>query len=571
MWSVFSYLFPAREQPQRRTYATNNPPLLPTIDQQFHPKLRVVMKQLDSIAPRFPMKRGDIEILNRPDQFYSTLKAKIASAKSRIFLSSLYVGKTQTELIQCLDDALAASADLKVYILIDALRGTREAPDNVCSASLLTPLVAKFGKHRVDVRMYHTPNLAGMSKAITPKRFNETYGLQHMKLYGFDNEIMLSGANLSHDYFTDRQDRYYVFRSSRLTDYYYKIQEAISSISYQVLPSQKLKQGFRLTWPTSNASCEPHMNIGRFISDTSYMLDPLLKQQQLSSFDEFDDTDDYDTLVYPVSQFTPLFPKMIDNSTEKPAVLRLLSYLDTSSIKWWFTAGYFNMLPEIQDRLINGKSAGSVITASPKANSFYKSSGVSYYVPEAYLLFAKKFLEEVARIGKSSMITVFEWQRGVVNTLGGWSYHAKGMWLTAPDEEVPSITVVGSSNYTKRAYSLDLESNAIIITKDEVLKQQMKDEITNLMTYAKKLELTDFQPKPKQKKQELESSTPDTKTNPHVDVSENAIQAIDTVATMDDDSVHLVNKDDDVVYEVDEDRKISYGVQLALKLLGGRF
>lgn len=100
------------------------------------------------------------------------------------------------------------------------------------------------------------------------------------------------------------------------------------------------------------------------------------------------------------------------------------------------------MLPQIQDRLINSSAQGSVITASPKANSFYKSSGLSYYLPEAYLLFAKRFLEQVKKLGKETLITVYEWQNGVVNTPGGWTYHAKGLWLTVPEEDEPSITVI---------------------------------------------------------------------------------------------------------------------------------
>jgi CDP-diacylglycerol--glycerol-3-phosphate 3-phosphatidyltransferase len=41
--------------------------------------------------------------------------------------------------------------------------------------------------------MFHTPNLTGWRKKCIPKRLNEGWGLQHMKLYGFDDEIMLSG------------------------------------------------------------------------------------------------------------------------------------------------------------------------------------------------------------------------------------------------------------------------------------------------------------------------------------------------------------------------------------------
>ncbi|KAF6069135.1 hypothetical protein FOB64_003483 [Candida albicans] len=300
--------------------------------------------------------------------------------------------------------------------------------------------------------------------------------------------------------------------------------------------TDKLKQGFKLTWPTSNATCEPHLNIERFISDSSYLLTPLLKQQQLNAFEEFDENEEYDTIVYPVSQFTPLFPHNQDQSTEKPAILRLLSYADSLKTKWWFTAGYFNMLPEYQQRLLNGKSQGTVITASPKANSFYKSPGVSYYLPQAYLLFAKQFLQKVRDLGKSALITVYEWQKGIVNTPGGWSYHAKGLWITAPGEDEPSITVIGSSNYTKRAYSCDLESNAIIITKDKDLKMKMKHEIDNLMENVHELKLEDFSPK-------LESQV-------------NGDAETESV--------------DEPKYSVEEDRKISYGVHLAVKLLGGR-
>lgn len=41
--------------------------------------------------------------------------------------------------------------------------------------------------------MYHTPNLTGLRKEYIPKRINEGWGLQHMKLYGIDDEIILSG------------------------------------------------------------------------------------------------------------------------------------------------------------------------------------------------------------------------------------------------------------------------------------------------------------------------------------------------------------------------------------------
>lgn len=534
--SVFGYFFGRKTDVNGnliREYSTNNKSLDVN---SFNPRLQAIFKQLDSICPRFTLSTKEIEILNDPKQFYSTLKTKILNSKERIFLSSLYVGKGQKELIDCLGQALEANDDLKVSILTDALRGTREAPKEFCSANLLVPLVEKFGKHRIDIRMYHTPHLKGFTKSLAPKRINEAWGLQHMKLYGFDDEIILSGANLSEDYFTDRQDRYYVIKNKSVTNYYNSIHNAVSSLSYQILPSTKNPSGFLMDWPTSNKSCEPHLNIARFINDSSFLLEPLLKQHDLKNFDEFNDEHEFDTILYPVSQFTPLLNPNNDISTEKLVILRLLTFLDSPKIKWWFTAGYFNMLPEIQTKLINGMAEGLIITASAKANSFYKSSGVSYYIPEAYLLIAKKFLQDIKNKSKENLIKLFEWQNGVVNTPGGWSYHAKGIWITTPDDPLPSITIIGSSNYTKRAYSLDLESNAVIITKDPELKQKMKDEIDHLLLHAKQLHVEDFEPK--------------------------------TVGYEKDENGQEIM--DKPIKEVNPDRRISYGVHLGLKVIGGK-
>jgi CDP-diacylglycerol--glycerol-3-phosphate 3-phosphatidyltransferase len=56
-------------------------------------------EKLDALAPRFDLDAGQVEILTTPSEFYSTLKTKILSAKKRIFLSSLYIGKEEKELV----------------------------------------------------------------------------------------------------------------------------------------------------------------------------------------------------------------------------------------------------------------------------------------------------------------------------------------------------------------------------------------------------------------------------------------------------------------------------------------
>lgn len=466
----------------------------------FSPLIRGTIQQLDAIAPRFELRKGQIEIITHPVTFYELLKKKISNAENRVFLSSLYIGKHQNELIDLINDQLEKKPKLKVDILLDCLRSTRDLP-NYSTANLLAPLVEKFGKHRVNVRLYHTPHLHGYKELLTPPRFNEIFGLQHMKIYGIDEEVILSGANLSEDYFTNRQDRYYLFKSKNLANYYHRVQNAVSSLSYQIIPSKQRKEGFFLDWPTSNLASQPNLNVERFISDATRVLVPVLKSkykdenfepvdEQDGKFDE-SNTDDTVTIVYPISSFTPLLKP--DQSTELQAVLRSLSLLDNKNAKYAITAGYFNVHPAIKNKLLNSQSTdGKIITASPESNSFYKSKGVSSYLPDAYVYNCELFLKEAEKKNINNRLKMLEWQNGIVNTPNGWSYHAKGLWITIPNESDPCLTIIGSSNYTKRAYGLDLETNALIITKDQDLQKEMQKEINNLLNNTTEVTLKDF-------------------------------------------------------------------------------
>ncbi|KIW09496.1 uncharacterized protein PV09_00373 [Verruconis gallopava] len=440
------------------------------------------------ISPRFELESSQIQILRSPDQFYSVLKGKILKAKRRIYLSTLYIGTKEHELIETIRHALKKSPELRISILTDALRGTRETP-NPCCASLLAPLVEEFGEERVEIRMYHTPNLTGIKKRIVPRRINEGWGLQHMKLYAIDDELIVSGANLSNDYFTDRQDRYHVFSSAQIAEYFERVHQAICKLSFAVLPSKE-PAGYILEWRKDNLCPSPLDDPNSFVKHASVRLESLIHQGTQAA----KPVPASSTLVYPLLQFTQLLKP--DTSTELPAMRTILSSLAKPGFensKWTFTAGYFNMTPEVRQLLLNSKPASAtVIAASPWANGFYGSKGVSGMLPAAYSHLTRQFLNAVARKGLNDRISVKEWRRGTVNEPGGWTYHAKGLWITFPNENAPSISLVGSSNYTKRSYSLDLEANALIVTRDKDLMKRLGEEESWLQDYAKKVDVDDF-------------------------------------------------------------------------------
>ncbi|KAG5366529.1 CDP-diacylglycerol--glycerol-3-phosphate 3-phosphatidyltransferase [Yarrowia sp. B02] len=498
----------------------------------LHSNVNITVKQIEATVPKFAVDKGQIQVLYDPEEFYDQLKQKILSAKERVFLSTLYVGKEETELVSCLDEALTKNSDLKVSVLIDGLRGTREEPET-CSASLLASLLHKHGD-RVDIRCYITPHLFGLKKQLIPKRFNEGWGLQHMKLYGCDDDIILSGANLSRDYFTNRQDRYFVFKSRPIVDYYHAIHNAVCKLSWRVAlpkpeedkpqpgkiaaffkkqaaavakkilpePEPVKDPGFVLEWPSNNTLQSPNVSLAEFQRQATASLAPLITskpvqtgRRKVKSIAERESEEtpesEAQTLVFPISQFTPLLKP--DSSTEFPTLGRLLSMLSMQRSSWTFTAGYFNMHPEFKAKLLGSvPDKGTVITASPQANGFYKSHGISQFLPDCYTLLARQFIVDVNKAHRQKEVELLEWQRGTVNTPGGWSYHAKGIWINGPGDKLPSITVVGSSNYTRRGYSKDLETNALIVTTDEELKRQLQQEIDHIERYTTKKSIADY-------------------------------------------------------------------------------
>ncbi|SPO06876.1 probable phosphatidylglycerophosphate synthase PEL1 [Cephalotrichum gorgonifer] len=481
-------LLPGRPRPaQCRSYTTSgnssgSSPATPP-HAAMTPALAPFVGELDRLAPSFDVQGSEITVLKTPAEFYETLKEKIRGAERRVFLATLYIGKSEQELIDTLRDALRRNPKLEVSVLTDCLRGTREAPDPSC-ASLLAPLVEEFGEGRVEIRMYHTPNLTGLRKKHIPKRFNEGWGLQHMKLYGVDDEIIISGANLSTDYFTNRQDRYHLFSSKEVTEYFYRIHAAVASLSYLVKPSAE-PAGFTLSWPSTAPS--PLEAPAEFTRHATSVLNPLITAP--ASADDPNNAEFADTRVYVLSQMSQLLSP--DTSTELPAlthILRVLSRPDYAASSWTFTAGYFNPAPSLTALLLSASRGGptpnTVITASPQANGFYGSPGPSGLLPPAYTVLLRRFLDAVHRSGRTGDISATEWRRGTVGEPGGWTYHAKGLWVTLPREENPSMTIVGSSNYTKRSYSLDLEVGALIVTKDEGLKRRLGDEKAALGEFA---------------------------------------------------------------------------------------
>ncbi|GAA5956397.1 hypothetical protein JCM3765_005650 [Sporobolomyces pararoseus] len=510
-------------------------------DQLRHPAFQDLEERLEPLPCFRTRAEHCVKVLYEPKEFYQRLLHKIRNAKRRIFIASLYVGKEETELISTLHEALRKNPSLQLVFLSDYFRSTRENP-NPSSASLLASLSAAF-PNQVDLRLFHTPALYGWKEKVVPKRFNEGWGLQHMKIYGFDDDVIMSGANLSRDYFTNRQDRYIEFNNHPpLADFFSSLVDITSAYSYQVTATDTSSShpAINLSWPNSNPfPCapfsKPHL-IPSYINSASETYDSLLSEwvskpwQSLASpLPPFDSSSrssstpppstiasyhpsyplptPYDTTLRPVLQMFP-FSQNQETSLIVPSIFKTANALATApgggetTIDW--TSGYFGLRKEYKELVLGCKA---------KANGFFGSKGVSKYIPPAYTQFSKQFYEELVEQAKKRRKTELgvemrEWKKS------GWTYHAKGIWLTpalsnrfstplnaSPLADAndldryllslsplpPYLTLIGSSNYGSRSATRDLEANVLVTTQSLSLRKELEKELRGIRKDARDL------------------------------------------------------------------------------------
>ncbi len=129
--------------------------------------------------------------------YFQELCQRASAATRRITLSSLYLGTGEKEkrLVEAIRTNLNRGGRLKVNILLDYCRGTRDVRGE-SSCTMLQGLVAGNRKS-CRISLYHTPTLRGFTRSVVPPKVNEVFGLQHIKVYIFDDSVMISGANLS--------------------------------------------------------------------------------------------------------------------------------------------------------------------------------------------------------------------------------------------------------------------------------------------------------------------------------------------------------------------------------------
>ena len=436
------------------------------------PSISTLAALLRRRAPVFRAHPEQITFMSSPKQFFDAILSEIDKAQQRILLATLYFGngELEREMVSKLKNKLQnlPTEQFRMHAHMDYLRGTRDGPLN-SSASLFKPLVDSFPSH-LTVSLYRTPSL-GWRQHFVPSRWNEVFGLSHMKFFVFDNTVIMTGANLSSSYFTDRVDRYVCIKEHpELANYLQKLLKLVEMFSYKMNSNSLEKE---MSFDASTRS--------------SYDTDDFLKELELlfdvkNTFCDDEPPTDDATFMIPTIQMAPHHVRQDEKSLED-----LVSWFNENlpSATCTLASGYFNLSPLAQhifSKAQNIRSPWRILTSSPRANSFFGSSGASRYIPDAYRSIEHAFLIDqnkrpsLARNAAGEEV-IYEYNRP------NWTFHAKGLWMDDPNSGI-AVTIIGSSNFGHRSFEKDLEAQLTIITSNADLAAKMRHEREALFEYC---------------------------------------------------------------------------------------
>lgn len=121
-------------------------------------------------------------------------------------MSALYIGTGKLEqfLLDKVDMQLDKNPKLKVNILMDYMRGSRVNRDGNSTLEMMRALKMKHFDANLRCGLYHNPDTGFLKGKGSNGPLREIWGVHHIKAHVFDSNVLITGANFSEDYFTDR-------------------------------------------------------------------------------------------------------------------------------------------------------------------------------------------------------------------------------------------------------------------------------------------------------------------------------------------------------------------------------
>eukprot|EP00127_Corallochytrium_limacisporum_P003220 Clim_evm69s147 gene=Clim_evmTU69s147 len=411
-----------------------------------------------SFVPILDISGTQIRALKEPQEFYQHLLHLTNNSRRRINITSLYLGTGKSEEYLASSLYSAAKSGAQVRVVLDACRGTR-VENGRTSADMLHDLSTDF-PDQTDIRLWRNPLSKGWLGRLLPQKFNEILGIQHSKIYIGDDNVIISGANLSRSYFEDRTDRYiYLENCKPLADYLSDVVNLLADISVP-LPPKGTKGVPECTLEASK--------MYSILSESLHKLKSEHHMPHTTDAAKLTAKEDALTLVAPAFHFGPSLLK-----SEVNMFAHFLANMDDTDLAH-ISTGYFNPTFEHIDMWMTSAENHQVdlLCAAPEANGFFGDKSIAGRIPQYYSYLERGMFDAIqANPHSAANMQMYEWLKPA------WTFHAKGLWLSSSrGEKLPYGVSFGSSNFGWRSVQRDLEVQMWMLTDDPTLQKELAEE-----------------------------------------------------------------------------------------------
>jgi CDP-diacylglycerol---glycerol-3-phosphate 3-phosphatidyltransferase len=405
---------------------------------------------------------------------------------------------------------------------MDSNRGLRKVPvvvpgKGTKETTSSADAVAKAIHLRENHQVYLCQVLPNPLDQILPNPLNEVAGVFHIKAYIVDDVLILSGANLSEEYFSDRHDRYLQISNggNGLVDFYAQLIDILchdASDPYDD-PSQNpahkdpsgstghtaAQKPIEPFWESLHCLFTAQTESGASSSSQALLEDSETVAVCVPTFHHPQMTPPHNQQRLPSDVDVTL--TLLEESPKEASVQMSSAYLNPSPLLLRALQRHSNVDLLTAGRLSHG------FRPKPKAGN----KGTAW-IPTVFDRLQYEAFWTNSRL--------WHWQRD------GWTFHAKGLWLQAAlpvnhndetrndkgdehDSDVQDDTspllaaMVGSSNFGRRSFERDVESNLVFVFPPtsqfaKVLHQEWKMLISNsvLIENPKKVLVDEAPPLP---------------------------------------------------------------------------
>ncbi|MFZ6873849.1 CDP-diacylglycerol--serine O-phosphatidyltransferase [Undibacterium sp. Di27W] len=415
-----------------------------------------------------PLQANAVQTLHTAADYRDTLLAKIAQAKHRIYLCSLYLQNDEAgaEILAALYAAKAARPELDIAVLVDWHRAQRGLIGAAKSGGNAAWYQEISKAHAYTVPLYGIP-----------VQTRELFGVLHLKGFVIDDEVIYSGASLNNVYLHKqdkyRHDRYLLIHNKVLAN------SMVQFIREHLLSAAAVH---RLDMPEIPATRSIRREIKHFRSKLkSARYDCNLAEQE------------HDRHSLSV---TPLVGVGKNNPLNK-VICQLLA---ASKTQITICTPYFNFPLAVTREINRALKRGvriCIIVGDKTANDFFIPPAEPFKViaalPYLYEVNLRRFAKSHQADISSGQLQLRLWKDDD-NT-----YHLKGMWI---DQDYALMT---GNNLNPRAFRLDLENALLIHDPQHELQLQRQEELKSIMektaviTHYRELEKNTDYPDPVRK------------------------------------------------------------------------